>query len=324
MTRDGSAAPGATSIKVAVCVCTAGRPHGLARLLEALGRADLDHEGLTTTLVVVDNRPCATTAAVLAASALAPPVTTRLVDEPRPGIPAARNRALATALEIGAEQIAFLDDDDVPEPDWLDRLLERRAATGADLVFGASRHAAAVALPFWARRSHYFRTSRLEAINSYGIPAAASTSNVLIGRAVALALSRDGAAFRDHFENAGGEDSDFFIRASRMGFTFATAAASLVNRYPDPDRLRFAGVLRRAMKYGATRYRLKEMHRPEHTATARRWRSLRRVAESLAACGPALVRPSRLPARLLEAAEEIGALRAALGRGPVYYGSRRR
>ena len=315
---------GRCAINVQVCVCTADRPRGLARLLGALGRARPGGGATTLGLVVVDNRPCAATAAVLAAHPLPEPWTVHLLDEPTPGIPVARSRALAAALDGGADHIAFLDDDDAPEPDWLMRLLERQAATAADLVFGASRHAHEVDLPPWAQGLRYFAPSRLDEINSYGIPAAASTSNVLIGRKAARTLVEAGPAFRDQFKDAGGEDTDFFIRAVRLGFSFATAPASLVNRHPDADRLRFAGLVRRAMKFGATRYRLKELHRAEHGPAARRWRSARRVTEALAACGPALWRPADLPARLLDAAEEVGELRAAWGRGPVYYRDRRR
>lgn len=47
------------------------------------------------------------------------------IHEPRPGLSHARNRALAWAEEAGADVLAFVDDDAVPEPGWYEALTRR-------------------------------------------------------------------------------------------------------------------------------------------------------------------------------------------------------
>lgn len=53
--------------------------------------------------------------------------------EPRTGLSHARNRALAWAAEVGAEVLAFVDDDAIAEPGWYEAL-ERRWAEAPDAV----------------------------------------------------------------------------------------------------------------------------------------------------------------------------------------------
>lgn len=305
-------------MEVAVCICTADRPAGLSRLLAALAVAELSPDGVVTRIVIVDNRSGGSTAGIVAAAARrVTGLGWELVEEPQPGIPAARNRAVSTAIAAGAEWIAFLDDDDVPEPDWLDRLIRRQRESGADLVFGASRPSPATTLPAWARPLRYFGTSRLSEINAYGVPAPASTSNVLIGAHVVERVAMDGAPFRAMFAGSGGEDTDLFIRAVAAGCRFATAPHSLVNRHWEEARLSFAGLFRRAMKHGATRQRLREAHRPDEGR--RRRRAVRHALEGLVACIAAVLRPRLWVGRSLDLAERIGELRTAWGIEPGYY-----
>ena len=47
------------------------------------------------------------------------------IHEPRPGLSHARNRALAWAEELGAEALAYVDDDAVVDPGWYEALVRR-------------------------------------------------------------------------------------------------------------------------------------------------------------------------------------------------------
>ena len=103
----GSAIPSAT-----VAICTRERPEDLERALQALTKLrHAEHD-----LLVVDNAPQGNrTRDVVEKFPRA-----RYVLEPRRGLNAARNRALAEAT---GDVVAFTDDDAVPEPEWLDALL---------------------------------------------------------------------------------------------------------------------------------------------------------------------------------------------------------
>lgn len=246
--------------RVALCVCTAGRPAMLARLLAALEPTEAPPRGFRVSLIVVDNRPGGEAPSVLALAAPRLPFEAVLEAEPTPGISAARNRAVAAALERGADLVAFIDDDDLPRSDWLARLLETYGRTGADIVFGSHRQSPETAVPYWLQRAALFERKPLPALNIFGLPAGASTCNVLLSRALLLDLRREGEPFRPQFAGVGGGDTDLFIRAVRRGFTYAVSQESEVWRSWGPERLTWAGMTRRSFRYGVTRRRLLDAH----------------------------------------------------------------
>jgi GT2 family glycosyltransferase len=95
-----------------VAICTRERPEDLARALQAATRL----QPCPSAVLVVDNNPMtARTREVVAGFQ-----GVRYVREDRPGLDAARNRALAEAC---TPILAFTDDDALPETDWLEHLL---------------------------------------------------------------------------------------------------------------------------------------------------------------------------------------------------------
>jgi GT2 family glycosyltransferase len=97
--------------RATVAICTRDRPDDLRRALDALlGLPDHGQE-----ILVVDNRP--STEATLRLVREHP--TVRYVREDRPGLDAARNRAMREATH---DIVAFCDDDAVVEPEWLEGL----------------------------------------------------------------------------------------------------------------------------------------------------------------------------------------------------------
>jgi O-antigen biosynthesis protein len=94
-----------------VVICTRDRPTELNRCLEALAELDYPHFDV----LVVDNAPSDDQARQVAIRWGA-----RYVLEPRVGLSRARNRG---ARASGTEIVAFLDDDSLPEGDWLASLV---------------------------------------------------------------------------------------------------------------------------------------------------------------------------------------------------------
>ncbi len=306
--------------RVAVCVCTADRPALLARLLAVLENAEAP-EAAEATLVVVDNRPGggAVREAVEAARSRLP-FPAVLVEEPVPGISAARNRAVATALGRGADLVAFIDDDDLPRPDWLRRLLETRAETGADMVFGAQRPSPDMPIRGWARRVSLFDPKPRPQLNPFGIPAGASTCNVLLSRRVLEALSADGRPFRPAFAHVGGGDTDLFVRGARLGFPFAVSPLSEIWTMWEPERLTWGGLTRRSFRFGVTRWHLHAAHGERGTRPAEMRRvagGIYRKAKRIALRAHGKRRFAREYFRLVE---HVGEAWALLGGGFDYYG----
>ncbi|HVI30653.1 glycosyltransferase family 2 protein [Phenylobacterium sp.] len=110
--------------RLAVIVCTRGRPGMLEACLASLAAQDAP----PVQVVVVDNDPAASARAVAADR---PGVT--YVHEPRPGLSIARNAGLAAAH---AEFVAFTDDDVELHPAWTGELVRAFDTSGADAVTG--------------------------------------------------------------------------------------------------------------------------------------------------------------------------------------------
>jgi glycosyltransferase involved in cell wall biosynthesis len=99
---------------ITIVLCTRDRPAGLGRTLEALRAQQYpDFE-----VLVVDNASATDETRVVAES-FEGPMAVRYVREPRPGLSWARNRGLE---EAHADVLAFLDDDETPDPHWLAEL----------------------------------------------------------------------------------------------------------------------------------------------------------------------------------------------------------
>ena len=249
--------------RVAICVCTHSRAEVLKRLMLSLREIELGAwDSANVELIIIDNNPNSATRDICAQTGSTLPIHIHYDTEPEPGITYARNRAVAVALERGAQFIAFVDDDDVPRSDWLLRLLERQAVTGADLVFG--NWVLDEQMPEWARESGIFRSptknKQEKKGGRYGLPDCASTCNLLVGRDILLRVGAFGPVFSHAFCNSGGEDKDFFIRAHNLGANLASAEKSIIHRIHGPGRYTAVGLFRRGFKNGCSQVSMARYH----------------------------------------------------------------
>jgi succinoglycan biosynthesis protein ExoM len=129
---------------VAICIATHCRPLGLERLIRALAMLELTRcSPSSISIVVADNDPAGSARATCEALRGAIRWPIEYVHEPRRGIPFARNACVDGARRLGAELLAFIDDDEVPDPAWLDQLLLVIHDTGAGICTGPVRGSSA-------------------------------------------------------------------------------------------------------------------------------------------------------------------------------------
>ena len=252
------------NLQVAICICTHNRPNYLASLLAHMQDIVLNgYNPQSVKLIVVDNDPNPETAAICQNAAPYLPIDLYYVEEKKAGVTYARNRAIATALEHKAEFMALIDDDDIPQHDWLVQLLNRQAETDAGLVFGTvmldDSH-----LPEWAKKSNIFHPSHnsKRKIKSYryGLPKGTLTGNVLIGRKIIERIAATGEVFSHAFSHSGGEDKNFFIRARNAGAKLAWEERSVVHCGHEPKRFTIKEVFKRGFKNGCSTVALALTH----------------------------------------------------------------
>lgn len=237
---------GARRLSAVIAIPTFRRPKRLGLLLSALPERIAEVNRVNFGVLVIDNDPAGSGESV-AKSAQLPGL--RYVLEPRPGIAAARSRALAEAEDF--DLLAFIDDDEVPEEGWLSALLETQENTGAAAVAGRLVTEFPPDVDPWVLAGGYFQRPCWVTGASMRI---AATNNLLLDLRQVRTFGLD---FDERLGLAGGEDSAFTRDLVRCGGTIVWCQESVAVDHIEPDRLTRAALLRRAFAHGNVDARLR-------------------------------------------------------------------
>lgn len=233
---------GATEL-VVVCIATLNRMEGLVRLIESLNHqtATVDIE-----LVIVDNgREGWTEESAQHVQAISRhPV--RLLHEPDPGIPQARNMSIEAALEMGATEVAFVDDDEVVDERWLEELRDVRRRHGADVATGSVIGVLPASCPAWLAAAFVPTSEPTGTVRS-----SAATGNTLVD----IACFAGGMRFDESLRYEGGSDTELFTRLRKEGRLIVWANEATVWETVPEQRARASWVLRRRLRVGANQGR---------------------------------------------------------------------
>lgn len=246
------------SVVVEVCICTFRRP-SLVEALNSILAQTLPADQFRVIVADNDHEP---SARMRVETALRGRVDFRYLHAPARNISVARNACLDAAT---ADYVAWIDDDEVADPEWLEHLIAALSARECDAVFGPVRAVYPNDAPGWATAADLHSTRAVE--TRQGVDTG-YTSNALIRRAVV-----GERRFDPELGRSGGEDTDFFSRLHAAGARFAAAPEAVVSEAVSRDRLRLNWLLRRAFRSGQTHAR-RYLHPPE-----------RRLAQALAALG---------------------------------------
>jgi succinoglycan biosynthesis protein ExoM len=182
----------------------------------------------------------------------------RCLEEPRQGITYARNRGVE-AIRPETDFVAFIDDDEVPDPRWLDAL------HGADVVSGpVESHFDPPDVPAWVRHGPFFRPRQVPDGQAIHV---AFTNNTLLRASLFRELGR---MFDHQFALTGGEDTDFFLRVHRAGYRMVWAANAWVRETVPASRATAGWILRRGYREWGSHSRCERALDPSlRVATAR-------------------------------------------------------
>lgn len=195
------------TVPITVAVPTYRRPDALRVALPLLlGHARELRGRHPVEVLVVDNDPQGSAAPIVAE--LGDPGL-RYVAEPTPGIAAVRNRAIAEAGR--SRLLAFIDDDERPQPGWLASLVTTWEASGAAAVSGRVLSEFAGDLDPWIAAGDFWSRPRL----ATGTPIdVAATGNLLLDLDQVRCL---GVRFSTELGLGGGEDTLFSRALVRAG-----------------------------------------------------------------------------------------------------------
>ena len=234
------------SEQIAIAIATMQRPDMLGALLARLQALTLAEPQPAVEILVVDNDPEESARPVLDVLRRSGPLRfeLRYLTDARRGIPFVRNTAVAAALASGATQVVFIDDDELPELDWLERLLHVQRLYDADVVAGPSLSLLPPDTPAWAKGNAF----RHEAHRTGDPLETCATNNTLVRRAV---FDRIQPWFDERLALTGGSDRHFFLRAHDAGFRIVWAAEAVVREEVPKSRVSVPWVLTRMYRQGA-------------------------------------------------------------------------
>jgi glycosyltransferase involved in cell wall biosynthesis len=288
---------------VVVAIPTFRRPRGLSRLLDALAKLDTT---ANVTVLVADNDAEGHEGFDLCQGlAYRWPLKAMVVQER--GIAPVRNALVAEALCMDMQFLAMLDDDEWPEPQWLDALLAEQAKTGADALQGSILFDFEQRPARWAEVFDGMADIRQA---SGPTPMLQGAGNLLLTHGALTRVSRPW--FDPAFALSGGEDRDFFQRLKAAGACFAWSDEAVARGFVPATRTCFSWALKRAYSVGNSDMRVFLKYGPSFAA---RMRELAKVAGVLV-LSPALavllafseVRRRDALRRLFRAAGKVTAL----------------
>jgi len=271
------------SIGIVVCIPCFRRPRHLRSTLQSLADQRTDRR---FAVVIVENDAMGCESVSVAAEFLqAGKFPGLCVVEPNQGNCHAINAAFETALAMFPAAIHFLmiDDDEIAEKDWLERMVCSAETTGADLVGGPvfpnfdddTKHGLRRHPAFWPAYD-----------TSGPVPLIYGCGNCLITRSVFARLADP--TFDLRFNFLGGGDTDFFVRCAQAGMKFHWAADAVITETIPPNRTNPGWLALRGLRIGAINYHIEL--KAARTARSR----LRLLARMLGRLPLSLVRASRL------------------------------
>jgi len=305
------------SAPIWIAVPTFRRPDRLRHLLARMG--DVVRRGDVVVLVAENDargQEGAAVARALEAASYPLPLHVLIVEQP--GLCAVRNAITETAMADPAMRLlAMIDDDEWPQPGWLDALIGCQAETGAEAVGGPVDPQFSAPPPRWVSETLVFRAEE----RPKGVTDMLwASNNLLLTR---RALERVAPPWFDmRFNRSGGEDLDFLMRLRAAGGTFGWAPHARVSEWVPAERTRLSWVLRRMWRIGCTETLARRRQRPGVVG------GLALLARSLALLG---LRTAGLAGMLMPGARRIdivgqwvkcwGRLHALAGGSQTLYGA---
>lgn len=256
--------------KPVVCagVCTIQRPQLLGKCLRSLA-SQKDLGDFDFRILVVDNDATPSSAPVVEAASSDCPFPIHYYHEPRRGIPMARNRVIEEALTLGADWLAFIDDDETAYPDWAEKAVFAAKRDKADAISSAKLSLAPEPPPFWSVRNP--DQKKVAAVSTARVDGPVEgrrrkeipTNGVLIS---ARLIRPDGMGlrFNERLALGGLEDGDFFERAHRQGALLVRSCLPVVVEEGHRSRCTYRRQALRGLSLGGAlvaRYRLTNTYR---------------------------------------------------------------
>jgi len=232
-------------VSIDIAVCTYRRP-ALQETLSSLFGLSVP-TGVEVRLIVADNDASPSACDLVDEARATSPFRIEYVHCPKANISIARNACLHACK---ADYLAFIDDDELASPAWLQELYTTILRTGADAVLGPVEAVYDHGAPAWMRRGDFHSTLPVWV---GGTIKTGYTCNVILDMHSPHIVNR---RFDLALGQSGGEDTQFFSAVTGEGGTIAFAPAARLTEPVPPGRATLSWLLKRRFRSGQTHGRI--------------------------------------------------------------------
>lgn len=233
--------------KICITICTRQRPEMLENCVQSL-IPQIESADRGDQILVVENDTTPIIEPLIDRLKKEHPAITLIYKhEPNLGIPIARNTCLETALESGCDWLAYIDDDELAEPGWLEAMRRGAKELDVEVITGPVRPLLETEPPAWLKIPKLkprIRGKRRET---------AATNNTLINLAWMKTEGKD-LRFDEQFRFTGGEDIDFFFHLTDRGGRICWIDDAIVSEVYTNDRMQIGWQLKRSKRVQANNY----------------------------------------------------------------------
>jgi succinoglycan biosynthesis protein ExoM len=237
---------------ILISCCTCKRPNMLKQSLASISNMLLP-ENIKIEILVIDNDKEASGKIIVKEFQNNFPIKINYFIEDQRGISNARNRLLKESLKLGASHIALFDDDEILDENWLISHANYYGQNpDALIVSGPTYNKFQKKYPEYIEKNKVFKqstTKKTGLIRDY-----CASGNVFFP----TAITRESNIY---FDNShvfmGGEDGDFFARASKAGYTIVWNNDAINYEMIGDERANIKWILNRSYYNGYSGYFLK-------------------------------------------------------------------
>lgn len=231
-----------------ICLCTYRRPNGVTKAILSLGCLQAPEDSLIE-IVVVDNDVEGSAQDAVEEAAKASQWPVRYFIERDSGVSHARNRCLK---EASGQYVAFIDDDEWCDPDWVVRLFVTLKTANATAAFGPVIPSFDEPPCDWLEESGVFERRRFSSGTIIDWRHT-RTGNVLLIRDPELI----GSGFDPAYSSTGGEDVAFFLQLKSRGARYVWCDEAPVYENVPKNRMAPGWILHRGFLGGKKYVRIR-------------------------------------------------------------------
>ncbi|WP_460275539.1 glycosyltransferase family 2 protein [Celeribacter sp. ULVN23_4] len=203
---------------IVFCICTYKRPKMIVSCLSAAGQLEMP-EDMRAVIVVIDNEASEQTREIISLTSESSRLPIEYRAESKRGLCHARNTALETAIELKADWVAFVDDDQTVPANWLIEMMSAQNTTHADVVQTAIEY----------RRPDGSLIKSAQKRWQYNLPQAFSYG--VLFSAKLIRPDGQNLRFDERFTLSGGEDRLFFSQAHAAGAQIVATPKAVITEH---------------------------------------------------------------------------------------------